>query len=255
MKLNHARAMRTAVGIVQFVLICLLTTVPSLAQRGDLRIPLPAKSRATPVQELNRDGVKELKRGHVKKAKQMFVKAYLLDPDDPFTLNNLGYIAELEGDVDRALRYYELAGSISTEAAIDQSTNPGLKGQPVVAAFRSSDASAYHTNQANFRAMDLIENGRIFEAELVLRKAVQVDAKNPFLLVSLGYVMESEGDLRSALQFYTEAADLHSDERVSLTPVKKWRGKSISDVAARSANAVRDALAKGEDTDAQVTRL
>jgi len=100
MKLNHARAMRMAVGIVQVVLICLLATVPSLAQRGDLRLPLPTKTRATPVQQLNRDGVKELKRGHVKKAKQHFVKAYLLDPDDPFTLNNLGYIAEIEGDVD-----------------------------------------------------------------------------------------------------------------------------------------------------------
>ena len=99
MEFNNVRAMRLGVGIVSIAFTLLLICVPGLAQRGDLRIPLPAKSRATPVQELNRDGVKELKRGHVKKAKQHFVKAYLLDPDDPFTLNNLGYIAEIEGEV------------------------------------------------------------------------------------------------------------------------------------------------------------
>jgi Flp pilus assembly protein TadD len=36
------------------------------------------------------------------KAKAIFYKAYLLDPGNPFTLNNLGYVAELEGQEDRA---------------------------------------------------------------------------------------------------------------------------------------------------------
>jgi Flp pilus assembly protein TadD len=199
--------------------------------------------------------VKEAKRGHLAKAKERFVKAYLLDPNDPFTLNNLGYVAELEGDADRALRYYQLAGNFTTEAVIDEATSPALKGQPVIAAFQSSQASEYQTNKANFRAMSLIEKGRVFEAELVLRRALQTDPKNPFLLDSLGYVMESEGDLQAALQYYTEAASLNSDEQVFLTPVKKWRGKPISQVAARSADAVREALEKGEDTEARVTRL
>jgi hypothetical protein len=48
---------------------------------------------------------------------------------------------------------------------------------------------------------------------------------------------------------------VHSDERVFLTPIKKWRGKPISEVAARSASAVREALAKGEDTETRVARL
>src|ERR1700675_4481438 len=173
------------------------------AYGGDFRISLPKKSHMTPVQQLNRDGGKEAKRGHLRKAKENFVKAYLLDPDDPFTLNNLGYVAELEGDADRGLRYYQLAGNISTEAVIDEATSPGLKGQPVIAAFQSSQASAYQTNRANFRAMALIEKGRVFEAELVLKSALQADPKNAFLLDSLGYVMESEGDLQGALKYYS----------------------------------------------------
>lgn len=255
MELNNVRAMRLGVGIVSIAFTLLLICVPGLAQWGDLRIPLPAKSRATPVQELNRDGVKELKRGHVKKAKQHFVKAYLLDPDDPFTLNNLGYIAEIEGDVDRALKYYQLAANTSTEAVIDEASRKGLKGQTVNMAFQSSKTSVYQGNKANFQAMTLLEKGRLFEAERVLKDALQSQPKNPFLLDSLGFVMESEGDLQAALQYYTEAADLHSEEHVLLTPQKRWRGKTISEIAAHNAEEVRQSIAKGEDTVTQVARL
>lgn len=255
MELKNVRAMCTGAEIVRIVLILFLMGVPGLAQWGDLRVPLPAKARATPVQELNRDGVKELKRGHIKKAKQRFVKAYLLDPDDPFTLNNLGYIAETEGDVDRALKYYQLAATTSTEAVIDEASRKGLRGQPVNMAFQSSKTSVYQGNKANFQAMTLLEKGRVFEAERVLKDAIQNNPKNPFLLDSLGFVMESQGDLQSALQYYTEAADLRSDERVLLTPQKRWRGKTISEIAAHNAEEVKQSMAKGEDTAAQVARL
>src|SRR2546422_719643 len=66
-------------------------------------------ARATPVQKLNRDGVKELQKHRLERAEKLFYRAYLIDPEDPFTLNNLGYISELQGKVDRAQRYYELA--------------------------------------------------------------------------------------------------------------------------------------------------
>ncbi len=96
---------------------------------GDLKIPLPRRGISTPTQKLNRDGVAELKRGHRDKAKRLFYRAYLLDPEDPFTLNNLGYVAELEGDADRALRYYALAAKDHTDAVIDQSSEADLKGR------------------------------------------------------------------------------------------------------------------------------
>lgn len=255
MKSFQTKARRMKPGIVKLALMVLLGGVTTFADGGDFRISLPKQSRVTPVQQLNREGVKELKRGHLNKAKERFVKAYLLDPDDPFTLNNLGYIAELEGDADRALRYYQLASNTSTEAVIDDASASGLKGQPVNAALQSSAASAYQANRADFRAMSLLEKGRVFEAEIVLRNAVHADSKNPFLLDSLGYVMESEGDLQGALQYYSDAASLHSDERVLLTPLKRWRGKPISEVAARNANVVRETIEKGDNTDDQVARL
>lgn len=253
MKLRQIQAVVSRIPRV--ALVAVVSLAPTLGHGGDLRLTLPKGSRSTPVQQLNREGVSQLKHGHVKKAKEHFVKAYLLDPDDPFTLNNLGYMAELEGDVDRALKYYQLAASNSTEAVIDDASRKGLKGQAVNMAFQSSRNSDYPGNKANFQAMTLLEKGRVFEAENVLKNAIRTDPKNPFLLDSLGYVMESEGDLQSALQYYSEAADQHSEERVLLTPLKKWRGKTITEIATRNAETVREAIAKGDNTETQVGRL
>ena len=76
-----------------------------LVHAGDLRINLPKRTEATPVQKLNREGVKEIQRHRLDRAEKLFYRAYLIDPDDPFTLNNLGYISELQGKVERAQRY------------------------------------------------------------------------------------------------------------------------------------------------------
>jgi Flp pilus assembly protein TadD len=240
---------------LRWLLLVVLCGAGTCVLASDLRISLPKRGRLTPVQSLNRDGVNEIKHGNVEKAKRLFVRAYLLDPDDPFTLNNLGYVSELEGDADHALKYYDLAAHTATEAVIDMASNPGLKGQPVSDAFPTAQTSAFNSNRANVQAIVLLEKGRVFEAESILKAALQKDPKNPFLLVSIGYVMESEGDLQSALHYYSAAESLHSDERVLLTPRTKWRGRGISEVARQSARAVNETIAKGEDTNSQIARL
>ena len=87
------------------VLVLSLAVPGGFAKDKEVRIPLPRRNHATPVQNLNREGVKALEKHDYGKAKNLFYQAYLLDPDDPFTLNNLGYVAELEGEVERAKRF------------------------------------------------------------------------------------------------------------------------------------------------------
>src|ERR1700691_5094011 len=99
------------------------------AHAADFKITLPKHSRMTPVQELNRAGVDAVRKRSYQKAENLFYKAYLLDPDDPFTLNNLGYIAELQGQVDRAQRFYELAGEQATDAVIYRASSAKLEGR------------------------------------------------------------------------------------------------------------------------------
>jgi Flp pilus assembly protein TadD len=222
---------------------------------SDLRIPVPERSISTPSQKLNRQGVDELKHGHQKKAKQLFYKAYLLDPDDPFTLNNLGYVAELEGDADRALRYYALAARDQTNALIDKSNQAALKGKPFNEALLQVQNSDQAVSKINERAIVLGQQGRVFEALNLLNSALPNHPNDPFLLNNLGYAMEGVGDPEGALRCYSAAASLHSKRQVVVTPRAKWRGRAISEVAADNAIAISQQIARGEGVEAATARL
>src|ERR1700727_2786214 len=103
--------------------------------RDTLTITIPRHSNLTLVQRLNREGVEAVKKHDYATAAKLFYKAYLFDPSDPFTLNNLGYISELEGQLDRAGKFYKLAAQQGSSANIDVSSVKELKGQPMQAAF------------------------------------------------------------------------------------------------------------------------
>src|SRR2546429_4853394 len=77
---------------------------------GDLKINLPKGSHFTPVQRLNREGVEAIRKHAYEKADTLIYKAYLLDPDDPFTRISLGDIPEFQGQSAPAHRFYQLAG-------------------------------------------------------------------------------------------------------------------------------------------------
>jgi Flp pilus assembly protein TadD len=226
-----------------------------LGRASDLHVSIPGRSISTPSQKLNREGVAELKHGHQNKAKQLFYRAYLLDPDDPFTLNNLGYVAELEGDADRALRYYALAAREHTDAIIDQSSTAALKGKPLDEAFRQVQDSDQEVSRINEQAIVLLQQGHVFAARNLLQSALPRHPRDPFLLNNLGYAMEAVGDLQDALRCYSAAASMHSTQRVVVTPRAKWRGRPISEVAAGNAAAISEQIARGEGLDAATARL
>ena len=112
------------------------------AQAGDLKITIPKRSTLTPVQRLNREGVEAIRKHNYAKAEQLFYKAYLFDPDDAFTLNNLGYISELQGQIDRAQRFYSLAAEQSSEAVIDRASARRVEGRPMKDALALADQCA-----------------------------------------------------------------------------------------------------------------
>lgn len=227
----------------------------ALLHAGDLRIPLPKRSKYTPVQALNRDGVKAVEKHQYERAKKLFYKAYLIDPNDPFTLNNLGYMAELDGDADRARRYYSLAAEMGSDAIIDKANNQALEGKPVSAVAGVAEDKGIKINRLNNQAIALLEKGRAPEADLVLQKALTVDPRNPFTLNNLGYAKEKEGELQAAYQFYTAAANRDSQEKVEVAIDKSWRGRDISDVARDNARKLNRELRHGDDKEAQVAIL
>src|SRR6266851_5340690 len=220
-----------------------------------LRVPLPKKSKYTPVQQLNRDGVQALQRHQMDKAKRLFYRAYLIDPNDPFTLNNLGYLAEAEGDIDRAQRYYDQAQANTSDAVVDKSTEPTDEGKSVAKIAGRTSEGPMRVNELNSQAVRLLNNDRAPEADLLLQQALKIDGNNPFTLNNMGFAKEKEGELEDAINSYNRAAKTGSQEPVVVTINKDWRGKPISEVAAKNAENARKTLEHGNDTENRVARL
>ena len=204
------------------------------AHAGDLKIYLPKRSKLTPVQRLNREGVEAIRKNNLDKAKSLFYRAYLFDPDDPFTLNNMGYISELEGQAEQARNFYTLAGKLGTDAVVDKASAPHMEGQTFLSVLSNTHDVPMEVNRSNVAAVRLLSEGRAPEAEQILRHALNLDQKNPFTLNNLGVTKEAEGDFEGALKYYSAAADLHSEERVIVSQSGAWRGKPISEMAAET---------------------
>ncbi len=240
-------------SLVVAVIVGGLSVMPLHA--GDLRLPLPKKSKYTPVQKLNREGVSAVEKHDYKKAKKLFYEAYLIDPNDPFTLNNLGYLAELEGETDRAQRFYELASEQNSDAVIDKASNDSVEGKPVSAVAGNAQEKGIRINRLNNQAIALLEKDRAPEADLVLQKALTLDSRNPFTLNNLGYAKEKEGELDAAYQFYSAAASLSSREQVQVALDPKWRGQEISAVARDNARKLNRRMHDVNNTESRVAIL
>lgn len=229
------------VGIVAASAILALSAA-DLAGAQSIKITLPRHSQLTPVQRLNRDGVDAVRKHDYGKAEELFYKAYLYDPSDPFTLNNLGYIAELQGQLSRAQDFYKLASEQGTDAFIDLSSEKEFQGKRMSVALNNLRDTPMQVNRMNFDAMNLLAQRRSTEAEILLKQALQLDPHNSFTLNNLGVTEESIGDLESAMRYYDAAANSRSTEPVVVTAASAWRGKPVSDVALENAQLLQQKM-------------
>ncbi len=224
------------------------------AHAGDLKLNLPKRSHLTPVQRLNREGVEAIKKHNYKKAESLFYKAYLLDPNDPFTLNNLGYTSELQGQVERAQNFYVLAAKQATDAIIDQSSSKEVKGRPINEALAVPELPL-QINHDNVEAVRLLSEGRAPEADMLLQQTLKKDPNNVFTLNNLGVAKEMEGESLEAMQYYGAAADRHSHAAAVVTMSRSWQGKAASDMAAQNAEALNRHMETHNTPEARVAEL
>src|SRR5437588_4182253 len=207
--------------VVVGVMGAIIASAAPAARAGDLKITLPRGSHFTPVQRLNREGVEAIRKHNYEKAEVLFYKAYLLDPDDPFTLNNLGYIAELQGQVDRAQRFYQLAGQQASDAVIERASSQRVEGRPIKEALAVSDPPL-QINHDNVEAVRSLSQGRAPEADLLLQNDLKSDPQNIFTLNNLGVAKEMEGESQEALKYYDAASASRSDVVAVVTLDRTW---------------------------------
>ena len=228
----------------------------SPAAGGDVKvIKIPRRSELTPVQRLNRKGVEAVKKHDYRGAESLFYKAYLYDPADPFTLNNLGYVSELEGDLERANKFYALAAEQGSNASIDLSNVEHLEGKPMRDALINLQDVPIRVNRTNIQAMRLLAQNRGFEAVALLKQILPLAPHNPFTLNNLGVASEATGDIDSALRYYRAAAASNSSEPAAVTLDQAWRGKSVSEMAAASGNRLARRIRNAGPAEAQAVML
>lgn len=230
-------------------------TIPTASAQKMLKLTLPRGGVLTPVQKLNRKGVEQVEKRNYEGAEKSFYKAYLYDPSDPFTLNNLGYISEVQGRVDEAEKFYQLAVEQGSYATIDSSTEKNLKGKPMMDALGTLQNLPMRINRINVLGMQLLMQKRPFEAQAVFEQALALDPNNAFTLNNLGVADESTGDLESALKHYEAAADAHSAAPLVVTLDRSARGKPLSEVAANSAADLRQRMDKMDPDQIRSTML
>jgi Flp pilus assembly protein TadD len=92
------------------------------------------------VAELNLRGVSAVNRNDLRTADADFRKAYTLDPNNAFTLNNIGYVAELDGDQETAQFFYDHARqSPEASATVGVATRQTAEGRKLVAVAGDND--------------------------------------------------------------------------------------------------------------------
>jgi len=225
----------------------------SQAFAGDIKINIPRRSKLTPVQRLNRQGVEAIRKHNYAKAEQLFYNAYLFDPDDAFTLNNLGYICEIQGELDRAERFYKLAAEQSSTAVIDVASTKDMKGRPMKDAVAVMN-EPLQVNHANVEAVRLLGQGRAPEADMLLQKVLAAEPSNIYTLNNLGVAKELEGEDQDALRYFDQAAAGQEASAV-VTTNKAWRGRQVREMAQENAKALRDHLAHQNELSEQVAEL
>jgi Flp pilus assembly protein TadD len=226
-----------------------------LRAAADLKITLPRRSQPTLVQRLNQEGVEAIRKHQYEKAESLFYRAYLYDPIDPFTLNNLGYVAEIQGQLDRAEQLYTLASQQASNAVIARANLQQLQGKPMKEALDRLGNVPMRVNNANIEVIRLLSQGRASEAEALLQQTLALDPRNAFTLNNLGVVKEAEGDLPGAMKYYTEAANLRSTAPATVTENGAWQGTAISTMAEDSAKRVSERMHAHQTAQMQAAML
>jgi tetratricopeptide (TPR) repeat protein len=212
------------------------------------------QDRTMRVNRMNIEAMLLLKQDRNFEAIDLLKQTLALDPQNPFTLNNLGVASESVSDLDAALRYYQ-------QAAVGQSK------EPAAITLDKSWRGKSVTNMARTSARMLqkrMEGGDMTESKAVMYTlrgvheenannwaaaredflhAYALDPTSAFSLNNRGYIAEREGDLETAQYFYEKArrAD-NSNAKIGLATRLYARGQALSVVASDSNEKVDSAL-------------
>jgi len=121
-------------------------------------------------------GVSAINRNDWKDAAVDFKKAYALDPEDAFALNNAGYLAEMQGDLETAQFFYDKARSAQgSDFRVGLATRASAEGTKLFQV-ATDNGGQIDTKIAQARALKRLQGGPI---ELLHRDNTPVEEDQP----------------------------------------------------------------------------
>jgi len=198
----------------------------------------------------NVEAVRLLSQGRAPEADILLQKVLKDNPQNIFTLNNMGVAKEMEGESEAALKYYDSAAAAQSDAAAVVTLNPAWRGKPVTE-MAAQNAKNLRTRleaqrtpeekvaELNIRGVSDINRNDLGAAVQAFRNAYSLDPNNVFALNNIGYLSEIEGDRETAQFFYEKAQALGgANTTVGLATRRSAEGMKLAQVAADSESKV-----------------
>jgi Flp pilus assembly protein TadD len=212
--------------------------------------------------QINHDNVAALRllsQGRASEADLLLQQSLQRDPHNVFTLNNLGVAKQMEGESQEALKYYDEASSVSSDATAVVTMERSWRGKPVIEmAAQNSKAlrkwlETHNTletqvSEFNLRGVSAINRNDLRTADQDFRKAYALDPTNAFAMNNIGYVAELEGDRETAQVFYESAQNTSgAKQKVGLATRRSAEGLRLFQVAADSDAKVDNRVTKDRE--------
>jgi Flp pilus assembly protein TadD len=206
------------------------------------------------VNRMNVEAIRLISQGRAQEAIVVLQKALTIDPQNTYTLNNLGVAKEARGDYSEAMKYYMAAANSHSTEPVMVTLDRAWRGKPIseMAANSARRLSERMQNSASAQAQAALltvqgvsatNHNDWPTAREDFMKAYSLNPNSAFSLNNIGYLAERDGDLETA-EFFYERARQAQDARakVGLATRQTAEGMQISAVASGSNNKVDDKI-------------
>ncbi len=206
------------------------------------------------VNRMNVEAIRLISQGRAQEALVVLQKALTIDPQNTYTLNNLGVAKEARGDYDEAMKYYMAAANSHSTEPVIVTLNRAWRGKPIseMAADSAKKLSERMQNAATAQAQAALltvqgvsatNHNDWPTARQDFMKAYSLNPHSAFSLNNIGYLAERDGDLETA-EFFYERARQAEDARakVGLATRQSAEGMRIFAVASDSDQKVDDKI-------------
>jgi Flp pilus assembly protein TadD len=193
----------------------------------------------------NVEAVRLLSAGRAPEADLLLQQVLKRDPNNVFSLNNMGVTKEMEGETQAALKYYDSAAAVTSDAVAMVTLDHSWRGKPVSTMASQNARSLRNRLEAeknvevkiaelNLRGVSALNRNDLKSAEQDFRSAYALDPTNAFALNNIGYLAEIEGDKETAQFFYEKAQASGANMRIGLATRRSAEGLNLSQVASDS---------------------